>query len=72
MKGPASPQMVEQSSDTLPENHPPPELLERLSELIERVENDPEDLDSLVELGNSFYDMGRFDCRLNRSFAKRN
>ena len=62
MKGPATQQMVEQSSDALPENHPPPELMERLGELMERVENHPEDLDSLVELGNSFYDMGRFDA----------
>jgi cytochrome c-type biogenesis protein CcmH/NrfG len=63
MKGPATP-FTEQSSDTLPEDHPPPELLARLGELIERVENHPEDLDSLVELGNSFYDMGRFDAAI--------
>ena len=49
VRGPATPQPAAESSAALPENHPPPELLERLSELIERVKNHPEDRASLVE-----------------------
>lgn len=50
------------SSASLPENHPAPELLERLDQLLEHVRNHPEDRKSLVQLGNSFYDIGRFDA----------
>ena len=53
---------AEHSSEDLPEDHPSPEVLEQLSGLMQQVEHNPEDRKSLVELGNSFYDMGRFDA----------
>jgi cytochrome c-type biogenesis protein CcmH/NrfG len=51
-------------AETLPENHPSPEVLRRLGELLEHVENHPDDRESLVQLGNSFYDIGRFDASI--------
>jgi cytochrome c-type biogenesis protein CcmH/NrfG len=63
VRGPTTP-LPNEPSAALPENHPPPELMERLGELMERVRDHPEDRDSLVELGNSFYDMGRFDAAI--------
>jgi cytochrome c-type biogenesis protein CcmH/NrfG len=52
------------ASSALPENHPSPEVLQRLGELLEHVQNHPDDRESLVKLGNSFYDMGRFDAAI--------
>jgi cytochrome c-type biogenesis protein CcmH/NrfG len=53
------------SAAALPEDHPSPESLRRLSDLMKHVESHPDDLESLVQLGNSFYDMGRFDAAIN-------
>jgi len=54
----------EPSSASLPENHPTPDVLERLGQLMSQVEEHPDDRGSLVALGNSFYDMGRFDAAI--------
>ena len=45
----------------LPEGHPPAEVLEELGKLQERAEEHPEDKQVRIVLGNSYYDMGRFD-----------
>jgi cytochrome c-type biogenesis protein CcmH/NrfG len=54
----------ESSSTALPDDHPSPELLEKLGQLMEQVRENPEDRVSMVQLGNSFYDMGRFDSAI--------
>ena len=64
VKSPGSAHPIEHSETALPENHPSPEALNRLSQLIEHVESNPDDRESLVKLGNSFYDMGRFDAAI--------
>jgi cytochrome c-type biogenesis protein CcmH/NrfG len=64
VKGPGGTHSVEPTSTALPENHPSPEVLKRLNELMEHLKNHPNDRESLVQLGNSFYDMGRFDAAI--------
>jgi cytochrome c-type biogenesis protein CcmH/NrfG len=54
----------DQQSAALPENHPSPEVLEELRGLLERVQADPNDREGRVLLGNSFYDIGRFDAAI--------
>jgi len=64
IKGPGHIDSSGSSSAALPDNHPSPEVLERLGQLMEQVREHPEDRESLIQLGNSFYDMGRFDSAI--------
>lgn len=52
------------SAGALPENHPTPEMIEKLQHLQEHAEKEPENLDARIQLGNAYYDMGRFDAAI--------
>ncbi len=57
---------VPQSSQSgLPQDHPPAEVLEELGKLQKRAEEHPEDKQVRIVLGNSYYDMGRFDAAVS-------
>ena len=56
-----APQAQEDAS-TLPSDHPPAEVLEQLAKLQERAREDPEDKEVRILLGNSYYDMKRYDA----------
>lgn len=51
-------------SGTLPENHPTPEQMARIQEMVAKARQAPQDRDIRVQLGNLFYDMGRFDAAI--------
>jgi len=53
------------ASSQLPAEHPPVEVLEGLLELQSRAQTDLQDSQVRVTLGNSYYDMGRFDAAIN-------
>ena len=57
----SAPQAQENSS-ALPSDHPPPKVLEQLAQLQERATDHPEDKEVRILLGNSYYDMKRFDA----------
>jgi tetratricopeptide (TPR) repeat protein len=46
----------------LPENHPSPELLQRIESWLTQAKADLKDRQVRVSLGNAYYDMGRFDA----------
>ena len=46
----------------LPADHPPAQVMEHVRHLTEEAEADPQNREARVELGNSYYDMGRFDA----------
>lgn len=49
----------------LPENHPSKEVMDKVTNLIERSRKDPNDKDSRIELGNIFYNLGQFEQAIN-------
>ena len=49
----------------MPEGHPPPETIERLRELQQRAQANPQDPQVRIVLANLYYDMGRFDAAIN-------
>ncbi len=49
-------------SGNLPEGHPPVEVMEQLVKLEEHAREHPEHVDVKIQLGNAYYDMGRFDA----------
>jgi len=53
------------ASSQLPAEHPPEEVMERLLELQSRAETDPQDSQVRITLGDSYYDMGRFDAAID-------
>ncbi len=53
---------AQESSSALPSDHPPPEVLEQLARLQEHARDHPEDTEVRIRLGNSYYDMKRFDA----------
>ena len=53
------------SQSGLPQGHPPAEVLEELGKLQKRAEEHPEDKQVRIVLGNSYYDMGRFDAAVS-------
>ena len=53
---------AQESSSTLPSDHPPPEVLEQLARLQEHARDHPEDTEVRIRLGNSYYDMNRYDA----------
>ncbi len=52
-------------SSEVPEAHPPAEVIEKLAELQSRATSNPQDEEIRIELGNLYYDMGRFDAAIN-------
>jgi len=52
------------SSSDLPENHPSPDVMEKLQALIDQAQANPEDREVRVALGNMFYDMNRYDAAI--------
>ena len=52
------------ASSQLPEGHPPVEQMEQLRQLEEHAEEHPEHVDVLIQLGNAYYDMKRFDAAI--------
>ncbi|MDE2926079.1 MAG: tetratricopeptide repeat protein [Acidobacteriota bacterium] len=49
-------------SSALPSDHPPPEVLEQLARLQDHARDHPEDTEVRIRLGNSYYDMKRWDA----------
>jgi cytochrome c-type biogenesis protein CcmH/NrfG len=61
----ATPSMTGGSADSgLPENHPSPEVMQQLQALLEQAQANPEDSRVRVALGNTYYDMNRFDAAI--------
>jgi cytochrome c-type biogenesis protein CcmH/NrfG len=56
-----SPQPVVAEQSDLPEGHPPVAQMEQVLELEEHAKEHPEHVDVKIQLGNSYYDMRRFD-----------
>lgn len=54
--------MESASQEGLPPNHPSPQVVRHLQHLQEEAEKDPQNRQARVELGNAYYDMGRFDA----------
>jgi len=50
-----------QNSSELPEGHPPAEVMDRIRQLQDVAENNPQEREARIALGNSYYDIGRFD-----------
>ena len=63
--GESQPQNSAQDSSQLPEEHPPAEVMEKLTELQDWAQTHPQDSQVRISLGNTYYDMGRFDGALN-------
>ncbi len=53
-----------QPAGQLPENHPGSEVVEQLESLIDRARSDPANREVRVSLGNTYYDMERFDAAI--------
>ena len=53
---------AQEGPSALPSDHPPPEVLEQLAKLQERARDHPEDKEVRILLGNSYYDMNRYDA----------
>ena len=51
-------------SGQVPENHPSPEVLERLETMLDRARTEPTDREVRVALGNTYYDMERYDAAI--------
>jgi len=54
------------AGNTLPENHPPENVARRLTDLIEKSDQDPRNAQILNEIGNIYYDMGQYDKAMER------
>ena len=52
---------IPQAEESLPGNHPGVDVMEKVHSLTLQAEENPGDIDVRVELGNTFYDMGRYD-----------
>ena len=53
-----------QGASQIPPDHPPAEVMEQLTEFQEQAENDPQNSQVRIALGNAYYDMGRFDAAI--------
>ncbi|MBI4445169.1 MAG: tetratricopeptide repeat protein [Acidobacteria bacterium] len=51
-------------SSQMPENHPPPEVMEQVRQLLAQTEKEPQNKEVRITLGNIYYDMGRFDAAI--------
>jgi tetratricopeptide (TPR) repeat protein len=49
------------SEESLPGNHPGIDVMEKVHKLTLQSEENPENIEVRVELGNTFYDIGRYD-----------
>ena len=63
--GEQQPQLGSQDASQLPVEHPPAEVMEQLTELQDWAQTHPQDSQVRISLGNSYYDMGRFDAAIN-------
>lgn len=52
------------NSELLPQGHPSPEVIAHLEQLQERALAEPKNAAIRVTLGNSYFDMGRFDAAI--------
>ncbi len=48
-------------AESLPGDHPGAEVMDKVHKLTLQAEEEPENVEVRVELGNTFYDMGRYD-----------
>ncbi len=48
----------------LPQDHPTPEMMEQVARLTEKAKAEPSNREVRIQLGNAFYDMGRFDAAI--------
>ena len=53
------------ASSQLPAEHPPEEVMEGLRELQSRAQTDSQNSQVRIMLGDSYYDMGRFDAAID-------
>ena len=53
------------ASSQLPAEHPPEEVMESLRELQSLAQTDPQDSQVRISIGDSYYDMGRFDAAID-------
>jgi len=53
-----------QDSSQLPEGHPPAEVMDRIRQLQDVAESNPQEREARIALGNSYYDIGRFDAAI--------
>lgn len=56
-----APARIPAQAESLPGNHPGVEIMENVQKLTTQAEEEPENIEVRVELGNTFYDMGRYD-----------
>ncbi len=49
------------AAESMPENHPGADIMERIHALTLQAEDEPGNAQIRVQLGNTFYDMGRYD-----------
>ena len=56
--------MGQKQSGEIPEGHPSSETIERLQKLEVLAESSPDEKDARIALGNTYYDMGRFDIAI--------
>lgn len=59
--GPAPSDEIAGTEESLPGNHPGLEVMEKVHNLTLQAEENPGNIEVRVELGNTFYDMGRYD-----------
>lgn len=52
------------ASSEMPENHPSPEMLQRLQQLLEKANADTNDVETRILIGNTYYDIGRYDAAI--------
>ena len=52
-------------ASSLPAEHPPAEVMEKLTELQDWAQTHPQDSQVRINLGNTYYDIGRFDAAIN-------
>lgn len=62
---PPAPSSQTQSAEGLPENHPSKEVMDKVVQLREQAEKDPNDKESRIQLGNLFYDIGQYQQAIN-------
>jgi len=55
------PSMAVEESESLPDNHPGEDVMEQVLAFTRQAESEPENAEIRVQLGNTFYDMGRYD-----------
>ncbi len=61
---PAQESATLQDPSQLPEGHPPAEVVETMRQLQAQAESSPQEREARVALGNTYYDMGRFDAAI--------